>query len=43
MPARPLQARWAKQRELTKTISEGNRNLLRASKANARKARAIEI
>jgi hypothetical protein len=37
------QARWAKLRELKKEISEGNRTLLRASKANARKAREIEV
>ncbi len=38
-----VQARWAKQRELTKEISEGSRNLLRTSKASARKVREIEI
>ena len=37
------QARWARLRELKKEISEGNRTLLRASKANARKAREIEV
>jgi len=33
-----VEARWAKQRELAREITEGTMNLLRISKANARKA-----
>ena len=33
-----VEARWAKQRELVNEITVGTRNLLKLSKANARKA-----
>jgi hypothetical protein len=33
-----VEARWAKQKELTKEITEGTKQLLRTSKANAARA-----